>query len=196
MAFDWDELAEQVVGLGAPLIGGALGGPLGAAAGKILADALGAGEATPDAVKAMIAAKGDDFATVQAAAREADAQFAIALAQVAQQQVREVAQTQRAEISSPDLLQRIWRPTHALELSLVECPLFSLTLLHALWTGFEPAISGFGALSGLLIAYFGARFGILGVYVAGRSREKIATATGEVMPGLIRGLAGALKSSK
>ena len=45
--FDWGGLAEQVIGLGAPVLGGALGGPLGAAAGKILADTLGVAESSP-----------------------------------------------------------------------------------------------------------------------------------------------------
>ena len=41
---NWNDLAGKVIGLGAPILGGALGGPLGAAAGKILADELGAHE--------------------------------------------------------------------------------------------------------------------------------------------------------
>ena len=51
---DWGDLAGKVIGLGAPILGGALGGPLGAAAGKLLADALGAAEATPAAVDATL----------------------------------------------------------------------------------------------------------------------------------------------
>jgi len=195
MSVDWDELAEEIVSLGAPLIGGALGGPLGAAAGKILADALGASTATPDAIKTAMAEKDGDTAAVATAAREADAQFAAALAQVGQAQVREVGETQRAEMSG-DLLQRSWRPLHALELSLIECPMFALTLLHALWTGSQSAIAGFGSLSGLLMAYFGARFGILGVYVTGRSREKLAAATGHISPGLIAELVKTLLKKK
>ena len=39
---NWADLARQVIGLGAPLLGTALGGPLGGAAGQILASALGA----------------------------------------------------------------------------------------------------------------------------------------------------------
>ena len=193
MSVDWNELVEQIMGLGAPLVGGALGGPLGASAGKILADALGAVEATPGAIKTAIAEKGADLTAIAAAAREADEKFAAALVQVGQSQVTEVAQTQRAEIQSGNLLQKSWRPMHALELSLIECPAFSLTLLHALWTGFEPAITGFGTLSGLLMMYFGARFGILGVYVSGRTREKVAAATGEVVPGIVAGLSKVLK---
>jgi len=95
-----------------------------------------------------------------------------ALAEVGRAQVSEVAATQRAEMASEDALQRWWRPLYALELSMVECPAFTATLLHALWSGHAAGINGFGELSGLLIAYFAARFGVLGVYVSGRSREK------------------------
>jgi hypothetical protein len=192
MATNWDELAEQIISLGAPLIGGALGGPLGAAAGKILAGAIGATEATPDAVKAVIAGTGADAGECATALRKADAEFALALADVGKNQVAEVGQTQRAELNSGDILQRWWRPVYALELSLLECPAFALTLLHALWVGFEPAIAGFGNLSGLLMAYFGARFGVLGIYVSGRNREKLALATGDAVPGAIAELTKAL----
>jgi hypothetical protein len=88
----------------------------------------------------------------------------------------------------------LWRRLEAdvlvAELSLVECPAFSLTLLHALWAGFEPAIAGFGNLSGLLMAYFGARFSVLGVYVSSRGREKQALVTGAPVPGVLAQVAG------
>jgi phage portal protein BeeE len=73
----------------------------------------------------------------------------------------------------------------AVELSLLECPAFALTLLHSLWSGFETGINGFANLSGLFIAYFGARFGVLGVYVTGRTREKQTAVTGEAIPSLV-----------
>ena len=41
MKLDWKDLAQTVIGLGAPSLGMALGRPLGGVAGKILADALG-----------------------------------------------------------------------------------------------------------------------------------------------------------
>jgi phage portal protein BeeE len=70
----------------------------------------------------------------------------------------------------------------AVELCLLECPSFTFTLLHALWSGHEIGINGFANLTGLLMAYFGARFGVLGVYVSGRSKEKQACATGQAAP--------------
>jgi len=110
--------------------------------------------------------------------------------------VAEVGATQRAEIASDDPLQRWWRPLYALELSLLECPAFALTLLHALWAGHEAGISGFANLSALLMAYFGARFGVLGVYVTGRTREKQAGVTGELSPSLIGELVKVFAKSK
>lgn len=84
----------------------------------------------------------------------------------------------------------------AVELSLLECPGFALTLLHALWTGHEPGINGFVSLTGLLVAYFGARFGVLGIYVNGRSREKQACATGQVQPSVAGQVVKALLKKK
>lgn len=112
-----------------------------------------------------------------AAAQAAEAKWAEAItaqADAAKAEVTAVGETQRAEIASADPLQRWWRPLFALELSLIECPAFAATLLHALWVGFAPGINGFASLQGLLMAYFGARFGVLGVYVHGRTREKLA----------------------
>jgi len=181
---NWNDLSKTVIGLGAPILGTALGGPLGGVAGKLLADALGASP-TPDAVQTAIAERSADSTFAAEAAQKAEAAWANAVADIGRAQLAETGATMRAEASSGDVLQRWWRPLYALELSLVECPAFALTLLHALWTGHAAGINGFATLSGLLTAYFGARFGVLGVYVTGRTREKQAMATGEAAPGFI-----------
>ncbi len=196
MNLEWNDIARRIVGLGAPVLGAALGGPLGGAAGKILADALGASEPTPEAVDASLAARMADPGQVADAVRTAELQWLAAVAEAHRTQVAEVARTQRAEIAAQDRLQRWWRPIYALELSLVECPAFAFTLLHALWSGHDTGIDGFAKLSGLLMAYFGARFGVLGVYVGGRSREKQACATGVPTPGLAAELARAVAARK
>ena len=193
-AIDWADLAGRVIGLGAPILGGALGGPFGAAAGKVLADVVGAIEPTPAAVD--VALRGQDANAAAETARTAESQWLTALAEIGQTQVAEVGATQRAEILSDDPLQRWWRPLYALELSLLECPAFALTLLHSLWIGHEAGINGFANLSALLMTYFGARFGVLGVYVTGRTREKQASATGELPPSLIGELVKALGKNK
>jgi phage portal protein BeeE len=84
----------------------------------------------------------------------------------------------------------------AVELALLECPAFTLTLLHALWIGHDAGINGFANLSALLMTYFGARFGVLGVYVSGRTREKQAGATGDLPPTVIGQLLKALAPNK
>ena len=159
---------------------------LGATAGKILADALGAHDATPGAVGAALDDMGGETAAAtRTAVREAEMNFSAALAEIGKAQVAEVGQTQRAEIASDDTLTRYWRPIYALELSLVECPAFAVTLLHALWIGHEAGINGFANVSALLMTYFGARFGVLGVYVTGRSREKESAMTGQPATGVV-----------
>jgi hypothetical protein len=69
-------------------------------------------------------------------------------------------------------------------------------MLHALWFGHEVGISGFATLSHLLIAYFGARFGVLGIYVSGRSREKQACATGLPAPSIAGELVKAIAKKR
>jgi hypothetical protein len=193
MNLEWKDLVPRVIGLGAPLLGQALGGPLGAAAGTILANALGAEPATPDAVAGAINERGADASFAAEAAQKAESEWLTALAEIGKAQVAEVGLTQRAEIAAEDRLQRWWRPLYALELSLVECPAFAATLLHALWLGHEPGINGFANLSALLMTYFGARFGVLGVYVSGRTREKQTSSTGELSPSILSAIVKAVK---
>jgi hypothetical protein len=189
MDIDWKDLAGKVIGLGAPILSEALGGPFGAAAGKILADALGA-DATPGAVGDALSKTDPVAAAVAAsAARTAEANWLAALADVGKEQVRDVGETMRAEAASEDRLQRWWRPIYALELTLVECPGFGVALFHGLWWGAPQIVNGFADLSGLIMAYMAARFGVLGVYVAGRSKEKRGQAAS---PAVLGGVLGAL----
>jgi hypothetical protein len=185
MDMDWKDVAAKVVSLGAPMLGSALGGPLGGMAGKVLADAFGAVAATPEAVHAAITDKAADLKIAAEAAQKAENDWMSALAEIGKQQVSEVGETMRAESASEDVLQRWWRPLYALELSLIECPAFALTILHALWNGHDAGINGLANLSGLLMTYFGARFGVLGVYVTGRTREKQTAITGEDAPSIV-----------
>jgi hypothetical protein len=196
---DWSDLTKQVIALGAPVLGNALGGPLGGLAGKILADALGAAAATPVAVNAAIAsAQADPAAAAQAAeaARAAEANWLGALAEAGKAQVAEVGQTMRAEAASGDPLQRWWRPIYALELTLVECPGFAAVLGHGLWNGRVEIINGLANLSGLVMTYMAARFGVLGIYVSSRGREKQAALTGEAVPSIVGEVVKAIAKRK
>ena len=193
---DWKDVAGKVIGLGAPILGEALGGPFGAAAGRILADVLGA-DPTPNSVDVAIS-KTDPVAAAVAAssARQAEANWLTALAETGKVQLHEVGETMRAEAVSEDRLQRWWRPLYALELTLFECPGFGVVLFHALWSGEPQAINGFANLSGLIMAYMAARFGVLGVYVSGRSKEKRVAVTGQPAPSLIGQIAKMIAPKK
>jgi hypothetical protein len=177
---NWDDVAKTVIGLGAPILGSAFGGPLGQIAGKVLADALGVPDAKPGPIGNALAR--DNAA---AAVLTAETRWLTALTDIGRAQVSEVGQTMRAEAVSSDLLQRWWRPLYALELTILECPAFAVALGHGLWNGTPEIINGFATLSGLLMTYMAARFGVLGVYVSGRSREKQAALTGNAVPSLI-----------
>lgn len=83
----WKDL-PKLIGSAAPLIGGLIGGPAGAAVGQIAASALGV-DATPDAVATAL--KTDPAAAVKLRQIEADERTR--LAEIAAQQVAAQAQS-------------------------------------------------------------------------------------------------------
>jgi hypothetical protein len=169
---DWSKIAAKVIAAGAPSIGGALFGPLGNMAGKVLADVLGT-EPTPEAVARKIetAAPGQIAAAEQQAVAEfeAMARIAEAEAQTAVASVQEVNETIRATAQGDGLLGK-WRGVHAWELT-AECPLWFLLFAYAVVFD-PPALNALVAASGLISVYIGARFGVLGVHVYQGSKER------------------------
>lgn len=182
---DWSDLAKQVITMGAPMLGTALGGPLGGAAGQILANALGSVAPTPSAVQASLPTADPSLLA------QAEAQWAEAIKAEAETQrvaTREMQATIRAEIASDDPLQRWWRPIYAFELTF-ECAALWIVLMHEFWTGDLQTINALIGATALLVAYWGFRFGVLGVYVSGRTREKVSAVIGQDAPGLIEKIA-------
>ena len=171
---DWGDLAKQVISLGAPMLGTALGGPLGGVAGEILAKAVGSVTITPTAVQTALPSV--DLAKLA----EAEAQWAEMI---------------RAEIASSDPVQRWWRPAYAFELTL-ECAALWIVLVHEFWTGDIATINALVGATTLLVAYWGFRFGVLGVYISGRTREKVSAATGQDAPGMIEKIVKAVVKKK
>ncbi|KIZ47025.1 MULTISPECIES: 3TM-type holin [Rhodopseudomonas] len=189
---EWGDLAKQVIQLGAPLLGTALGGPLGGAAGQILSEVVGAAAPTPAAVQASLpAAEPDKLA-------EAEARWAEAIRTEAETQRTAISETQttiRAEIASNDPVQRWWRPAYAWELTL-ECAALWGVMVHEFWTGDVATINALVGATALLVSYWGFRFGVLGVYISGRTREKVCAATGQDSPGVIEKLVKAVVKKK
>jgi hypothetical protein len=189
---NWTDVAKQVIGLGAPILGTALGGPLGGAAGRILAEVVGAAEATPEAVgKALTTSSAERIALAENAWTEA----VRAEAEAVRGSVAETQTTIRAELTSEDALQRWWRPLYAFELTF-ECAALWIVLIHEFWTGDMTAINALIGATGLLVSYWGFRFGVLGVYMSGRTREKVCAATGQNSPGVLDSLVKAVVKKK
>ena len=53
---DWSDVGKKIISVGAPLLGGALGGTAGAAIGQVVASQFGLTEASPDKVLEAITA--------------------------------------------------------------------------------------------------------------------------------------------
>jgi hypothetical protein len=189
---NWIDVGRQLIGLGAPLLGSALAGPLGNAAGQILAEALGmpaaqapeVGAALPNASPLAIAEAENRWVEVVRA--EAETQRAA---------IAETQQTIRAEIAADDVVQRWWRPIYAFELTL-ECAALWSVFIRDFWMGEFRTINALVGATALLVAYWGFRFGVLGVYVSGRSREKQTALTGEIAPGVFEQLLRSLAKKK
>jgi len=189
---DWGDLGKQVIALGAPMLGTALGGPLGGVAGELLAKAVGSVSLTPSAVQSALPAADP------AKLAEAEAQWAEMIRAEAETQRTAIAETQatiRAEIASSDPLQKWWRPLYAFELTF-ECAALWIVLVHEFWTGDIQTINALVGATALLVTYWGFRFGVLGVYVSGRTRDKVSAVTGLAAPGAIEKLVKAVVKKK
>jgi hypothetical protein len=181
---DCGDLAKQVIALGAPLLGTALGDPLGGVAGEILAKAVGSVTLTPATVQAALPAA-DPTKLAEAEAHWAD--MIRAEAETQRAAIGETQATIRAWIASDDPLQRWWRPAYALELT-VECAAPWCVLMHEFWTGDIQTINALVNATPLLVTYWGFRFGVLGVYISGRTRETVSALTGQDAPGMVEKL--------
>ncbi|TAK49754.1 MAG: hypothetical protein EPO23_00535 [Xanthobacteraceae bacterium] len=189
---NWSELAADVIGLGAPRLGAALAGPLGEAAGRLLAEILAVPARAPDDVKAVLA---DADASRLAEADQKWAELIRAEAETQRAAIAETHQTIRTELASEDPLQRWWRPGYAIELTL-ECAALWSVVIGQLWSGDVRALNALIGGTALLVAYWGFRFGVLGVYVSGRTREKLTAATGEPVPGGLGQVASAIRKRR
>lgn len=192
---NWQDLGGSLIRAGAPIIGNALGGPLGGAIGNalggVLATALGTDatpEAVDDALKTTPAGELQDRLAAADSAAVVRYQYLAEIAKAdAEAQARTLAETNetmRIEAASGDIVQRWWRPIYAFELTL-ECAICWALAMWDLAFGAGKIAAWAVNASGLLSVYWGARFGVLGVYVNGRSREKEAVATGQLTPSMI-----------
>lgn len=179
---DWSRVAQNVAGF-APLVGTALGGPLGGAAGSLVASLFGV-EAEPDAVARAIAA--DPEASVKL--KELEVRQRLELERMVltaeTRQLEAINATMRAEAMSGDKYVARWRPTFgymmagtwALQMAgvtyvVVAEPLYAAELIKAI---------------GDLSVIWGVALAVLGINVAKRSQDK-AVAAGAPPPATLMG---------
>lgn len=193
---DWKSLGGSLIKAGAPIIGSALGGPLGgligSGLGDVLANALGV-EPTPEAVSNAIV--NGDPATVSAALSAADqramaeysylTELAKAQADVDKTQIEAVNETIRVEAQAaaarPDGWWSNWRTLMAYEL-LAECPFWAALIFYCIIYNKTNELI---AATSILVTWWAARFGVLGVHVWTGSNERQTAITGQAKPSVI-----------
>ena len=101
---DWKDVAKKLAGIGLPILGAAVGGPMGAIAGKGLAAALGLGaDATPEQAAAALGnVNGDQLVALKAL----DAQMAKDQLEASTAQVQAVNKTLQTEAMGGSWLQK------------------------------------------------------------------------------------------
>lgn len=181
----WKDITNSL-SKAAPLLGGLIGGPAGAAIGSIAASALGV-EATPDAVSAAIKKDPEAAAKLKAAEMENARELRAMTLQAETARIAAVNETMRAEIVSGDKFTRRWRPLFGYIMAVT----WGLIMAALAWTivakpdqapNVVSAMASLGTIWSVALA-------VVGVSVWSRSNDKAALA-GNVRTGF--GVLGAL----
>lgn len=187
---DWKDIAESVADA-APLIGGVLAGPAGAAAGTLLASIFGT-DGTPEAVAAAI--KSDPEAAVKL--REAELAHAEAMRRLyleakaseqaaITQRLTAINKTMRAELETDGWFKSGWRPAigWAMAFSIISIVVGLGSVLMNDPSKVRAVVDGIIAL----LAVMGP---VLGVNIHARSRETQTKLTGRSPDSLLSAIIG------
>lgn len=189
----WSDLGDVVIGA-APIIGGILAGPAGAAVGGIVASVFGADPNDPEAIKRAIQA--DPQSAVKLA--EIEATHKVRLQELALQaeqmrleddtaRLREVNTTYRKEIASSDAYVRRMRPSAGYAAILIML-MITASICYVMLLAPESA----GAVSQMVLAFqipLSGLLAIVGIATYRRSSEKMIDAGVVPNGGLIGALA-------
>lgn len=187
---NWDDLGKSLLGL-APTLAGALFGPLGGVAGKVLADTLGT-EATPTAVNEAIKNNPEALAKI----KEAEIEWAKTTATIAQanaQQSGSINATMQAEINTGVSW---WHWRHLIGYVVM---LYGLVILAgmatAMWLA-KPTIGDLVALIGAITVIFTSLCALLGYVAQDTTKRGVVAATGQAPDTILSGLIKALTGKK
>jgi hypothetical protein len=173
----WAAVAK-LVGAAAPLLGSLLGGPLGMAAGTILASVLGV-EASPQAVIEALGAREDREALLKRIEADYQKELIRLRLEAETAALREVNVTMRAELVSGEWFQKAWRPLWGFVSAVGWAGIVAATVWSILTAADAAILTALGQLLGAMTVVFAVPGAIVGVAAWGRSGEKIALATGE-----------------
>lgn len=195
---DWLTIGKKVAALGLPVLGSLLLGPIGGSVGTVIANALGVPN-DPAAVGARLDAGDNDVIIQKLKSAEAESVAMVeAQAKVSIAASADVNTTMRGElvgagegVGAFGMFQRGWRPAFGW-LLIFECFIFLLLLLHEAFTGDFATMTALLQHEDFLKWFFGFQFGVVGVFGAARSQEKVAainaTANAPADTGLIGGI--------
>lgn len=195
---DWGELGEKIASTGATLLGGAVGGPMGASLAGMVTEALGIESTDPEEIARAI---GQDpkaavkLKTIQSQERirlqELASKQAIAKIDAQAKEQAEINKTMRQEVKAEGTYKSGWRPFIGWIFGASAGALIA-SLIYAI--GKDPTVVSNPEFTGLLVWIFTAMATILGVNIGARSRDK-RIQQGLPDSGMIERIRGALGNS-
>lgn len=177
----WDSI-KNTVSAAAPLLGGALGGPAGAMAGKLVANALGTSE-DPEEIRAALQDP-EAAAKLRAAEQEHQRELRRMVIEAETSRLGQVNETYRREIASEDAYVRRARPTF---LYVIAFSVAVEVLIALVAVSVGSSLTDLATLYQALAIPQGIAAGMCGVYLKKRSDDK-AIAAGKQPTGLLQGI--------
>lgn len=165
MGLDWISLGKQVIAVGAPTIGAALGGPVGAQVGGVLATILGV-EPTPEAIGDVVSA--DPGRVVRA-----ELEPATDLTQWLVIHARTAAGLAEREAARESWFSWGWRPAMSwLLIVMWAWGILILPIVNAIWRLGVPAVpyEQLLAFSGIWLTIYGGGHTIKAIYDGSKGR--------------------------
>lgn len=184
MDIDWQKVGNKLKGA-LPVLGGALGGPLGASAGGLIASVLGV-DNSPEAV---MTALNDPNAILELKKAELESNTQITLAYIASEneRLKIVNNTMRNEANSFDAFVRRWRPFYGYCLAVTWTVQMILTTVYIGGALTDPNVDFAAAIAPLVSVYtilagmWTVALTVLGVSVHSRTKDKQISAPAKVM---------------
>lgn len=170
--FNWKDIAGPLAKIGAPVLGTLIGGPAGAAMGKVAGEVLAGALGVPADPESVAQAIEDDPVRAKEAANSAEMATAIANSQA--EIIKTVNETYRIELQQESWVARLWRPVWGWA-GCVIWSIHGMAYAKALW------FKDFDMIRTIpdMTVFYGVMGAIVGVAVWGRTSEKkSATAAG------------------